>query len=194
MTIEELLQEIQEDKFQNNTTTSFKFKTDVWNFFQGYGDKVAVEFGTHKGQTSKILSYLFKTVHTVNNNDNEKAKELNSSRSNIHYYNFDLYSDKVLPIQDKVSVFLIDAAHDYRAVISDINRATSMNCEQDCYIIFDDFGLDKFKDSVKRAVLEAVEQNILEVVSYIGHEPGTTFDGECYLTDREGVITKVIWS
>ena len=69
-----------------------------------------------------------------------------------------------------------------------------MNCERDCYIIFDDFGLDKFKDSVKRAVLEAVEQNILEVVSYIGHEPGTTFDGEYYLSDREGAITKVIWS
>jgi hypothetical protein len=68
-----------------------------------------------------------------------------------------------------------------------------MNCEKDCYIIFDDFGLDKFKDTVKRAVQSAVEQGIVEIVKYIGHEPGTTFDGESYLTDREGVITKVIW-
>lgn len=192
-TIQELLQEIKEDKFENNTTTSFKFKTDVWEFFQGFEDKVAVEFGTHKGQTARILSYLFKTVHTVNNNDNEKAKELNSDRSNIHYYNFDLYSEQVLPIQDQIAVFLIDAAHYYETVILDINRATSMNCEKDCYIIFDDFGLDKFKDTVKRAVQTAVEQGVVEIVKYIGHEPGTTFDGQSYLTDREGVITKVIW-
>jgi len=44
-TIEEVLKEIGEDKNQNLSTTSFKFKSDVWNFFQGFEDKIAVEFG-----------------------------------------------------------------------------------------------------------------------------------------------------
>jgi len=61
----EVLNEIGEDKTQNLSTTSFKFKSDVWEFFQGFDDKVAVEFGTHKGQTSRVLSYLFSKVHTV---------------------------------------------------------------------------------------------------------------------------------
>ena len=69
--IDKLLEEIGEDKFQNNTTTSLKFKRDIWDFFQGYQDKIAVELGTHKGQTTKILSYLFKKVYTVNIFDNK---------------------------------------------------------------------------------------------------------------------------
>ena len=53
--IDKLLEEIGEDKHQNMTTTSFKFKRDVWEFFQNFQDKIAVEFGTHKGQTTKVL-------------------------------------------------------------------------------------------------------------------------------------------
>ena len=65
--IEKLLKQIKEDKVYNMSTTSFKFKRDVWNFFQGFQDKIAVEFGTHKGQTTRILSFLFKKVYTINN-------------------------------------------------------------------------------------------------------------------------------
>ena len=82
-TIEELLIEVGEDKHQNLSTTSFKFKTDLWNFFKGFEDKVCVEFGTHKGQTTRILSFLFDRVHTINNNENELAKELNRERNII---------------------------------------------------------------------------------------------------------------
>ena len=59
-TIESLIESINEDKHTNPTTTSNKFKTDVWDFFKDFKDKVCVEFGTHKGQTTKILSYCFK--------------------------------------------------------------------------------------------------------------------------------------
>ena len=41
-----LINEIIEDKSDNPTTTSFKFKKDLYNFFSNYTDKVAVEFGT----------------------------------------------------------------------------------------------------------------------------------------------------
>ena len=61
-TIDELLEEVGEDKFQNLATTSFKFKTDVWEFFkaiEGVDKWNCCEFGTHKGQSSRILSFLF---------------------------------------------------------------------------------------------------------------------------------------
>ena len=89
--IDQLLKEIGEDKHQNMTTTSFKFKRDVWEFFQHFQDKIAVEFGTHKGQTTKVLSHLFKKVYTVNRLDNKEAKTLNKDIKNIEYIdNFNL--------------------------------------------------------------------------------------------------------
>ena len=60
--IEKLLKQIKEDKVDNMSTTSFKFKRDVWDFFQGFQDKIAVEFGTHKGQTTRILSFLLTNI------------------------------------------------------------------------------------------------------------------------------------
>jgi len=194
--IEQLLKEIKEDKIDNLSTTSFKFKRDVWDYFQGYTDKVAVEFGTHKGQTTRVLSFLFDKVYTINNNDNASAKLLNQDRSNIIYIdNFDLYSNRVLPINDTVSVFLIDAGHTYQQVVSDINRVSLLSCSEDCYIIFDDYGLAQYELDVKKAVNEAIDINALRVIKGIGHEAGFNFGGtpSRVLNDNEGLITKVIW-
>tara|TARA_R110001592_G_scaffold342779_1_gene632814 strand:+ start:69 stop:659 length:591 start_codon:yes stop_codon:yes gene_type:complete len=195
--IDQLLEEIGEDKTQNMTTTSLKFKRDVWEFFQGFEDKTAVEFGTHKGQTTKILSHLFKKVYTVNNQDNAEAKRLNEDIQNIEYIsNFDLYLDNPLPITN-IDVFLIDAGHKYNHVISDINRAVSMECNKECYIIFDDYGLKCHSEHVKRAVDQAINQNILTKVKGIGHSKGYSFkqeDPEYTLEASEGLITKINWS
>jgi hypothetical protein len=198
-TIEELLVEIKEDKTDNLSTTSFKFKTDIWNFFQGYQDKIAVEFGTHKGQTTRVLSFLFKKVYTINNNNNESAKQLNQDRNNIVYLDFDLYSNLILPISDNIDVFLIDAGHEYEHVISDINRCTSMNCSKECYIIFDDYGADCHQYSVKKAIDEAVELKVLQFIQEIGHCKGYNFGTggkggpDRILLNSEGLITKINW-
>jgi hypothetical protein len=198
-TIEELLIEVGEDKHQNLSTTSFKFKTDLWDFFKGFEDKVCVEFGTHKGQTTRILSFLFDKVHTINHNENESAKELNNDRTNIVYHNFDLYSNQLLNIQDEISVFLIDAGHQYDQVISDLNRAVGMNCSSECYIVFDDYGCNVHRENVKRAVDLALSKNHIELVKGIGHGVGHNFGRRRYneqfriLEDFEGVITKAIW-
>lgn len=191
--IEELLKQIKEDKTDNMSTTSFKFKRDVWNFFQNCQDKVAVEFGTHKGQTTRILSFLFKKVYTINNNNNIMAKELNQDRDNIIYLNFDLYSNQPLPINDKISMFLIDAGHDYEHVISDINLAFSLNYAQDCYIVFDDYGLTQYEHHVYKAVNQAINMGVLTLVDGIGHESGFNFGGTPprILHTHEGVITKI---
>lgn len=191
--IEELLKQIKEDKTDNMSTTSFKFKRDVWNFFQNCQDKVAVEFGTHKGQTTRILSFLFKKVYTINNNDNLMAKELNQDRDNIIYLNFDLYSNQPLPINDEISMFLIDAGHDYKHVISDINLAFSLSCAPECYIVFDDYGLTQYEHHVYKAVNQAMDMGVLTLVNGIGHESGFNFGGtpSRILHTHEGVITKI---
>ena len=192
--IDQLLEEIGEDKTQNMTTTSFKFKRDIWEFFQGFEDKIAVEFGTHRGQTTKILSHLFKKVYTVNNQDNAEAKKLNENIQNIEYIsNFDLYSDNPLSITD-IDVFLIDAGHKYFHVIADINRALSMKYNKECYIIFDDYGLKCHSKHVKRAVDQALNQKALTKVKGIGHSKGHSFkqgNPEYTLEDSEGLITKI---
>jgi hypothetical protein len=197
--IDNILAEIKEDKHHNLSTTSFKFKTDIWEFFQGFKDKVAVEFGTHKGQTTRLLSYLFKHVYTVNVNDNAEAIRLNEDRNNISFIsNFDLYTNGKLNINDSISLFFIDAGHRFEEIISDINRATSMNCEQDCYFIFDDYG-SSTNTGIKQAIDLATESNILEIIKFIGHDTGHNFGNavkggpDRILIGREGVITKVIW-
>lgn len=200
-TIEELLIEIKEDKTDNLSTTSFQFKKDLWAFFQNCQDKIAVEFGTHKGQTTRILSHLFKKVYTINCNDNVQAKKLNSDRDNIVYLNFNLYSTNVLPIDpsEPISMFLIDAGHDYNQVIFDINRATSMGCAEDCYVVFDDYGCNVHRDTVKRAVDLAINEKIVTWVKGIGYEKGYNFGNggkggeDRILETHEGLITKINW-
>ena len=198
--IDKLLKEIGEDKTQNMTTTSLKFKRDVWEFFQGFQNKIAVEFGTHKGQTTRILSHLFKKVYTVNNQDNVTAKKLNEDIKNIEYIsNFNLYSHKKLPINTKIDVFFIDAGHLYEHLILDINRAISMLCSEECYIIFDDYGCNCHSNTVKKAVDEAIKQNIISPIKGMGHSKGYNFGtggkgGEDrILEDYEGLVTKINW-
>ncbi len=94
-TIEEILSEIREDKKDNLSTTSFKFKTDLWNFFRDIPHSNAmncVEFGTHKGQTTRLLSFLFKKVYSINlPNHFAEAQQLNKDRDNVQFCPFDLY-------------------------------------------------------------------------------------------------------
>mgnify|MGYP003664535124 CR=1 FL=1 len=190
-----LKNEIIEDKSDNPTTTSFKFKKDLYNFFTKFNDKVAVEFGTHKGQTTRILSLLFDKVYTINNNNNESAKERNSDKNNIIYLNKNLYSNEVIDIPEKISMFFVDAGHKYEQVISDINRIFDMNCNEECYIVFDDYGAEGHVDNVKRAVDQAIENGALEVVQHVGHEKGHDFNNARAgkLLASEGIITKIKW-
>lgn len=194
-TIEFLLESIGEDKHTNPTTTSDKFKSDVWEFFKDYKNKTCIEFGTHKGQTTKILSYCFKHVYSINKDIQsfDNAKMLNVGIENITYVPFDLYSKEKLDLKD-ISVFMIDAGHQYNQVISDINRCLSMAPLDDCYIIFDDYGLNVHELHVKRAIDEFINSNKIEVIKKIGYEPGHLFGGKTNrkLNDYEGLICKVV--
>jgi hypothetical protein len=194
-TIDELINEIKEDKVDNMSTTSYLFKRDLWNFFQGFDKKNCVEFGTHKGQTTRILAHLFNEVYTFNlpNHFNE-AKHLNADLDNITYVGLDLYqSDINTTCKHKpVSVFFIDAVHTFDAVMSDVTRALNFElADGDVYFIFDDVGL---VPDVRFAVLQLIRIKKLEFVTGIGHEKGHSFGGtpERVLQDMESYICKLI--
>ncbi len=182
-TIEELLEECGEDKFQNLSTTSFKFKTDLWNYFSAIPESRylnCVEFGTHRGATTRILSHLFKTVYTINlPKHHDAAMTLNADRTNIKYIEMDAYSTPVdenfkhLPI----NVFFIDCVHTTDAVLTDFARC--MNLEQDerwpVYFIFDDVGQQDRE--VYQAVGQLIRIGKLEKIANFGYPPNTNFGG-----------------
>lgn len=192
MTIEELLSEPgQQDKHQNLSTTSFRFKQDLWNFFRGFQDKNALELGTHKGQTTRILSFLFKKVFTVNlPNHFDSAMELNRDRDNIEYIPLDLYSKQQLIVGDEISMAFIDANHEYECVMRDFDRIMTLNLSSECYVVFDDYGSDY---TVNIAVLDLLEADRIYDIKPIGYSKGHSFGGtpERILKDSEGIICRI---
>lgn len=189
-----------EDKTDNPSTTSKKFKKDLWNFCTlsehinlDINLDAAVEFGTHKGQTTAILSELFKTVYTFNLPGHfSSAMEFNQNRTNIQYVGWDLYSGKSPEIEKSNAVSLVfsDAVHQYNAVVQDVENAKNwFRLSNPCYFVFDDYGA---WDDVKRAVDDMIKYDTLELVTKIGHHPGWTFsDRSPALKDWEGIICKL---
>ena len=115
---------------------------------------------------------------------------LNVGIDNIEYIPFDLYSNQVLDIKG-VSVFMIDAGHKYDQVIHDMNRCISMSAGDECYIIFDDYGMNTHEYDVKRAVDEYIDKNKIKVVKKIGLKKGYDF-GNKFLKDSEGLICRIV--
>lgn len=194
--IDKLLEIIGEDKHTNPTTTSNKFKTDLYNFCKlEFGKELAttaVELGTHKGQSTYILAEIFDLVHTCNLPGNfDKAMTLNAKHDNIKYVGIDLYNTDIRQpfTTDTIDLFLIDAGHSYDNVMTDFTRATYMNTASPCYFVFDDYGLIP---EVKRAINDLIWVGKLEVIKYIGHEPNYDFRNGRVLSDWEGVICKLV--
>ena len=193
--IEQLLNEIVEDKHQNLSTTSKQFKTDLWNFCIENPMILlsdAVEYGTHKGQTTRILSHLFRRVYTCNLPGNfDKAKALNSDRKNIEYVGIDLYQEHThdkLITDTQVSLFFVDAVHTHDAVFTDVTRSCLHSLAPSVYFVFDDYGL---APEVKKAVDDLMWVNKLEFVKHIGHDTGHDFGQGRVLKAPEGIICKL---
>lgn len=193
-TIDNLLEEIGEDKHENLSTTSFLFKRDLWEFFQGFQTKNCVEFGTHKGQTTRILANLFKKVYTINLPGHfDLARQLNVDLGNIEYVGLNLYqtpTDKNFK-HDKITMAFIDANHSFDCVMSDFTRVLNLKLDDEVYVVFDDYGM---QNDVYVAVEQLIRVGQLEKVKYIGHPPRHNFGGkpERILENPEGVICKLI--
>jgi hypothetical protein len=191
--LEQLLDYIKEDKVDNFATTSKRFKADVWNFFkQKFPESNSLnccEFGTHKGQTTYILSHLFRHVYTINISESNftEARKLNRDRDNIFYIPLDLYAERIeyTPIYEEIDVFFVDAGHDKKHVCSDIERIKKMKPNRPIHIIFDDYGLI---DGVRNAVNEYIERGELTKEHYIGYEAGHKFSENRILKHYEGII------
>lgn len=189
----DILLEMMEDKTENPSTTSKKFKKDLWKFCHEFDliGKNAVEFGTHKGQTTAILSELSNEVYTFNLPGNfDEAKRYNSERTNINYIGLDLYdSDSDPAIIPKPSIHLVfsDAVHSFDGVTRDYHNANNwFELNPNCYFVFDDYGA---WPEVARAVDYMIEFRILEFVRFIGHESGFQFSNKT-LTHYEGIICR----
>ena len=177
-------------------TTSRKFKLDVLKEFSNdkYKDKTIVEIGASQGQSTRMLSHIFKRVIAVEWDDwnLEQAHKNNSDRDNVEFVKMDLYKDDwkdYLP--EDVDVVFIDAGHEYYQVKSDVENSLKL-FGKDIVIIFDDYGLPSPHGDIKKVVDELVGDGKLILSKFIGEKPedlvhaaGTKFN------DMEGCICNV---
>ena len=178
------------DKREYKETTSIKFKNDLINVFKDIGQEyTCLELGTNHGHTTRILSFLFKHVVTLDWREEPNlrmAKELNQDRNNITYIEKDVYSpwsDLNLPI---FQVALIDCGHEYDHLVSDINNCIRYGSDSQ-YMIFDDYGIPGY--GVKQAIHDQIN-NIsgLNKIANIGEQKGDEPRSGKVLLDSEGVI------
>lgn len=177
------------DKTEYKDTTSHKFKQDVIDFFKDKQLNTCLEIGTNHGWTTRILSDLFKEVHTLDYKDSNTnlAKENNKDKTNIIYYTDDAYTTKVYETMPKMDVVFIDCMHTYQAVLYDIGIAMSlMNKDTGIYFIFDDYGHPQ-STGVKDAILKAISDGLTRE-QFIGQKPGYQYNPTSTLMDYEGVI------
>ena len=180
------------DKREFKHTTSLKFKEDLLNIFKDIGtDYTLLEVGTAYGHTTRILSFIFKHVVTMDLHAEPNlriAQEINHDRDNITYIQKDVYTpwdDLQLP---NYQVCLIDCGHDYNHVMSDIGNCIKFGDESQ-YMIFDDYGHPD--TGVKKAITDLCNTNSnFNIVEYIGEPVGSDCRPGLILTDWEGVICK----
>ena len=194
MNIDTILSEVQ-DKRDNRSTTSYKFKKDIIDFFSPLKLKNCIEVGTSNGNTTRILSYLFDNVTTIELQISEinKAKELNKDRTNIEYLHGDAYKSD-WGLDKKYDVAFIDAVHFYDFVKQDFENCLALGAK---YFVFDDYGLAyNASPCVKPFVDDCIKNNILENITFIGEPKGTKlwekYNRDDALVDFEGIICKKI--
>ena len=188
--IKDILENIP-DKREYKNTTSLKFKEDIYNSFKDIAHEyTCLEVGTNHGHTTRILSYIFKHVVTIDWKEDpnlKKARELNHDRDNITYIQADVYNSswRNLNLPD-FQVSFIDCGHDYNSVISDINNCIRYGSDNQ-YMIFDDYGLPDTE--VKPAINYQINnltgfKKIIDIGEPKGNEPRIGKP----LIDSEGVI------
>jgi len=188
------------DKSELNWTTTHKFKDDLLDYFgDEFKNKNCLEVGTFQGHTTRILSFLFNKVITIDINQEwvDLARNLNEDRNNIEYYIGDIY-DWIVPgvtslyydtfKDEEVDVVFIDAIHKYHQVVFD--TINSIKTFGNIHLVYDDYGL---LDEVKSAVDDMINTGMIEVVQYIGGQKDELVNPTSvnkYLKDREGIICK----
>jgi predicted O-methyltransferase YrrM len=179
------------DKRQNKGTTSLVFKKDLWNFLSKHKFSVALEIGTHKGYTTRIISQFVDKIYTIDHNieNIDFAKKHNKKYSNnITYIHGDAYSGYLRNLKiDKIDLCFIDAVHDREHVMYDIETATQ-HSSSGLTIVFDDYG--QFPE-VKQSIDDLIEQGAMDTVQKIGETTGQSPRIGKTLKDYEGIICRL---
>lgn len=179
------------DKRVDKNTTSLKFKQDLIDFFYPLQLKNCVEVGTSLGYSTRILSFLFNNVTTIDieYQNIQKALSFNSDRSNITFLHGNA-SESDWSTDIKYDVSFIDADHSYAHVISDTEQSIR-NGIDNMYIVFDDYGLPESTPSVKMAVDEMISNGTIKLIKHIGEPAGNEPRIGRPLIDWEGIICQV---
>lgn len=182
MNINKILENIP-DKFEHRTTTSHRFKKDVFEFFNSpeFSDRVCVEIGSNMGYTTRVLSFLFKEVIGFNKEIVTDAEEFNHDRKNVRFYGQDVYNT-TLPI-DYGDVFFIDAMHTYDAVLQDTLRSLKFKSDHKRYFIYDDYGA---YPEIKKVIVDMIDCDLISPLKNIGHGKDDKFTRPLF--DSEGII------
>ena len=216
-TLEHILKTIP-DKTEWGSTTSKQMKYDIINWCgDRFKDKVALEIGSHVGQTTMILGLLFKEVYTINNNRPEAGEHtlfevteeiedrpfyysitrcniknsLNYKFENVYHVYQDAYDSRGLcPNIPNIDVSFIDCLHTYDAVDIDIKNSIMKSAK---HIIFDDLG--RYKE-IRNCVGKYIDVGVLKESRRIGWEKGIHTINETgqkrEFFDNEGIICQVV--
>tara|TARA_R110001606_G_scaffold399069_1_gene580306 strand:- start:1029 stop:2369 length:1341 start_codon:yes stop_codon:yes gene_type:complete len=175
------------DKVDHKNTTKYsttrKFKEDLINYFNNHKSQTLVEFGCCHGDTTRILSDLFKTIYASDiNKDNikhalDKCKDVN----NVNIEAKDVNSEWKY---DQVDVLYLDALHDYTGVKHCLERVK--NLYPNSLIVMDDYG--HIMNTVKPNIDNLINNNEIEVLKWIGEDKGYTPSNGKTFIDKEGLV------
>ena len=177
-----------ENKNENKSTTSRKFKEDILRIFgNGYKDKTLLELGCHQGNTTRVYAECFNKVIAVERDESNlmKTKEICKDVDNVEFICSDVYDkDFQLPIADVVH---IDAGHTYESVGYDIDRC--INQMNNPILIFDDYGHEG--RTVRDAINAKLDEGKLQLRTHIGEDEGYIAANNKVFIGREGIICNV---
>ena len=177
------------DKVNHKNTyknsTSRKFKEDLIQYFNKNKSQTLVEFGCCHGDTTRVLSNLFKTVYAsdISPDNIEITKNKCGDVDNVRIQVKDVNTKWDY---NQVDVLYLDALHDYSGVKQCLERAKSQY--PNSIIIMDDYG--HIMNTVKPNINNLIDKDEIEVLKWIGEDKGyTPANGKTFI-DKEGLIFK----
>jgi len=178
-----------QNKNKDKSTTSSKFKEDIYRTFreQKYKNMTLLELGCHQGNTTRIYAECFGKVIAVERDESNlmKAKEMCKDVNNVEFICADVYDrDFKLPKADAVH---IDAGHTYEQVIYDIDRC--IETMGNPIIIMDDYGHEG--KTVRNAINDKMTEGKLQLFTHIGEDRGYVASNDKVFIGREGLICNV---